>query len=199
MKHPSEMSKTAVMVECAMMVALAFALSTVSEIIPSMPFGGSFTLFSTLPIFAASLRHSAKWGIATALIYSCTQLLMGLSYVGAVPVKTMGYMILCALLDYVVSYTMLGFAGPIARRFRTPLTGLIIGISVAGLLRYAFNVISGIIVWDNIFRSGIGALTFSLTYNGTWFFPDIILVLIAVIPLSFIKPLGLLPQKYVVN
>ena len=63
-KQPARMSRTAVMVEGALMVALGFALSMIPFF--RMQWGGSITCFSTLPLVMMSLRHSAKWGVATA-------------------------------------------------------------------------------------------------------------------------------------
>jgi Predicted membrane protein len=191
----TKVSATRTLVECAMLVALAFALSAVSGIIPSMPFGGSFTILSTLPIIAASLRHGGKWGVATAMVYSVTQLMMGMGNVVAVPVKTLWYMVLCALLDYVLAYSVLGFAGPIAKRFKNAVLGLVMGILITGMLRFTCSVVSGIIVWDNILSSGFPSLWYSLGYNATWCMPDLALVLIAAIPLSRIKALGLVPPR----
>ena len=47
-------SKTRILVECALMVALSTVLSMIQ--IPLMPHGGSITLFSMVPILVMSYR-----------------------------------------------------------------------------------------------------------------------------------------------
>lgn len=49
-----------VMCECAIMIALAAVLSFVK--ILELPYGGSVTAFSIVPIVIISYRHGVKWG-----------------------------------------------------------------------------------------------------------------------------------------
>ena len=71
--------RTQKLIECAIFIALATVLSLV-KIIP-MPFGGSVTLLSMLPIIIISYRHGLKWGIPSALIYSVIQGLLDVSVI----------------------------------------------------------------------------------------------------------------------
>ena len=50
-----------VMCECAIMIALAAVLSFVK--ILELPYGGSVTAFSIVPIVIISYRHGVKWGL----------------------------------------------------------------------------------------------------------------------------------------
>ena len=192
MKSPGQMSRTAILVEGALMVALAFILSIIPFI--ELPWGGSITLFSTLPIFIMSLRHGAKWGVGTAAVYSLLQLTQGMDSVVAVPAKTIFTMVLCALLDYVLAYTVLGFTGPIARRFKNPTGGLAVGICATGLVRYLLSVLSGILLWGQWAWDGWPVWIYSFAYNALWCLPDLAIVLAAALLLSRVKALGLIPQ-----
>ena len=87
---------TRVLAEGAMMIALATVLSLIK--IWEMPYGGSVTLFSMLPIVLMSYRHGAKWGLLTAFAHSILQLIMGIKNVGYC--ATLGAQIACILLDY---------------------------------------------------------------------------------------------------
>jgi len=112
-KPPSQMSRTAVLVEGAMMVALGFVLSLIPFF--HLPWGGSVTCFSTLPIIVMSFRHGLKWGVSTAAVFGVVQALMGANSVAAA--GSFGAMLLCALLDYFLAYAAVGLSGPIARLF----------------------------------------------------------------------------------
>lgn len=73
-----EKTKTSTtIVECAILIAMAFALSFIKII--DMPYGGSVTAASMVPIIVAGYRHGLKWGLLTGFTYSILQLLMGLA------------------------------------------------------------------------------------------------------------------------
>ena len=192
MKPPSQMSRTAILAEGALMVALGFVLSLIP--IPSFPWGGSISMAATLPIIMMSLRHGAKWGVATAAVYGLLQMLLGMSNVVAVPVKTYFYMALCALLDYLVAYTVLGFTGSIARRFKNPTAGLAVGITATGLLRLLCSFLSGLLIWGAYAWEGWPVWAYSLAYNAGWCLPDVAIVLVAALLLSRVPVLGLLDR-----
>ena len=63
--------------ESAVMVALATILSLLKLV--EMPYGGSVTLASALPIGLISYRHGLKAGLASAVVYGAIQQLLGLS------------------------------------------------------------------------------------------------------------------------
>ena len=71
-------SKTRVLVECALMVAIGTVLANIK--IFTMPNGGSVTLLSMLPFVLVSFRHGVKWGLFTGLVNGCLQMLLGFWY-----------------------------------------------------------------------------------------------------------------------
>ena len=55
-----EKTKTSTtIVECAILIAMAFALSFIKII--DMPYGGSVTAASMVPIIVAGYRHGLNW------------------------------------------------------------------------------------------------------------------------------------------
>ena len=68
-------SKTRILVECALMIAIGTVLSNIKFF--TMPNGGSITLLSMLPFVLVSFRHGAKWGLFTGFVNSCLQMIMG--------------------------------------------------------------------------------------------------------------------------
>jgi len=195
MKDPDKMNRTAVLTECALMAALAFGLSLAKF---SLPYGGSVTLCSTLPLAAASLRHGWRWGVLTCFVFSCLQAILGagtIAMVGGTGLTYVLYVILCALLDYILAYTVLGFTGLIARAFRNRVAGLVAGVTVTGVLRFLCSFTSGVLLWGSYAPEGQTAAFYSLTYNLTWWLPDLVVLLIVIIPLSFVRAVGLVPQR----
>ncbi len=191
MKSPQNMSKTAILVEAALMIALAFVLSMIPLF--TMPMGGTITCFSTLPLLMLSFRHGGKWGVATALGYSFLQAMMGLDSIMIVP--TIWGMALCTLLDYVLPYAFLGLAGPLARRFSSFAVGTVVAVLATGLVRLGSSFLSGIILWGAYAPEGTPVWLYSLIYNASWSLPDVGIVLLALLALSRVKALHLVPEK----
>ena len=64
-------TKTTVLVEAAIMVALATVLSYIRII--KLPWGGSITLLSMLPIVVYSIRRGPALGLAASFVFSLVQ------------------------------------------------------------------------------------------------------------------------------
>ena len=79
--------------------AILLALATVLSLLKPfpMPFGGSVTLLSMLPIVMLPLMYGTRWGIASAFIYSLIQLGLDLGAVlswGLTPYALVGTIVL---------------------------------------------------------------------------------------------------------
>ena len=175
--------------ECAICVAIAAVLSLFT--IFRMPLGGSITPFATLPIIVVSLRHGTKWGVVSALAFSLTQLFLGMSDVMAVPAKNIESMALCAMLDYILAYMILGLTGYIAGRFKNRGYGISAGILVTGCGRLTCSFISGVLIWDSFTPEGWNVALYSLVYNATWCLPDTAITLAACLLLLRVGALNL--------
>ena len=190
-----ELSKTRILTECAVLAALSLALSLIPGL--SMPFGGTISWFATAPVLIAAMRHGSRWGIATALIYSLTQLLLGLNNFSWLP-RTLIAVVGCALLDYVIAYTCLGLAGWIYRLCKSRIGGVTVSVLMTGCIRLLCSFLSGILIWKGIVPPEYADWSpwlYSLAYNAAWCVPDVVLALIALLALSRMDTLALLPEK----
>ena len=187
--QPAQMTQTAVLVEGAMMVALGVALSLIPFF--HMPWGGSVTCFSTLPLIVMSLRHGLKWGVFTGAVFGAAHALMGMSSVAAA--GSFGAMILCVLLDYFFAYASVGLSGPIAKSlthteapqgFMHPKAALAAGIIITGLMRLFCSFLSGVLIWGAWAPEGVPVWQYSLAYNAGWCLPDVAITLFAAVALS---------------
>ena len=106
-------SKTRILVECALMIAIGTVLSNIKFF--TMPNGGSITLLSMLPFVLVSFRHGAKWGLFTGFVNACLQMIMGFY---PPPASTFLYFLGEVLLDYVLAFMALGLAELFARPFK---------------------------------------------------------------------------------
>ncbi len=175
-------SKTTALIESAIMVALATVLSMIT--IWKMPLGGSITLLSMLPVMLVSIRHGLKWGLGAAFVYSWTQVLTGQVFTWGL---TPTVLVAALFLDYVIAFTILGFAGA----FRSKGTaGVIAGVTACCVLRFIAHFISGIVLWTNfdefiVFgQSWVNRpVLYSLCYNGLYMLPETVFTVIGTVAL----------------
>ena len=164
--------KTLILVESAIMLGLAVALSFIRII--KMPWGGSVTLLSMLPLALISIKHGLKWGLSAAFLYSVIQLLIDLGEVtawGLTPLIFTGMI----FLDYLFAFTSIGLAGIFRRK---GFEGQCLGVISAVAFRFFFHFLSGMLLWGEYaayYEWAQGSVPlYSLIYNGAYMFPEII-------------------------
>lgn len=179
--------KTRKLVEGAAMVALATVLSYIRVF--KLPWGGSITLLSMLPIFVYAIRWGVNSGLLVAFVYSLVQfgqgVIDGLFGWGLTPVM----LIACIFIDYIFAFTVLGFAG-MFRGLKVP--GYIAGVVAATFLRFVCHFISGVVIWHSYGELWDGFSTessvlYSLLYNGAYMLPELIITLVGAVAL-FVLP-----------
>lgn len=100
-------SKTQVLVEGALMIALATVLSYIKLF--SLPQGGAITL-EMIPLVLMGLRNGTKWGCFTGFVHGLLQMMLGFENV--LYCQTLAAQVGCILLDYLLAFTVLGLAPP---------------------------------------------------------------------------------------
>ena len=155
--------------------ALFIALSTVlSELIPSisLPFGGSITVFSMVPVCLLGIMFGVKWGIFTGLAYGLIQMMFGLNNLSYA--TWWGAAVIIILFDYIIAYGVLGFSGIFKGKIKNEFVACVLGVLLACLLRYVCHFITGVTVWREI-ADLWGAIWYSITYNGSYMIPEMII------------------------
>ena len=155
-------------------VALSFALSYIKMF--SMPQGGSVTLASFLPVMLFAYVYGPKKGIFVGCIY------------GALQAMQNPYLIHPAqfLLDYPVAFATVGLAGSfnkIKQLDRLPQIKFALGAVVAGVLRFAAHVFSGVFAFGAD-AGGQNLWAYSTAYNSFVFIDIAIVIAVGAIILS---------------
>lgn len=95
--------KLQILIEGAVMVALATVLSLIK--IYKLPWGGSVTLLSMLPIIVFSIRRGVLNGLGASFVYSLIQLGFGIVLDGLLGWGlTPGMLIACMVFDYIFAF-----------------------------------------------------------------------------------------------
>lgn len=167
--------KTLALVESAVMIAIATVLSIIK--IAELPYGGSITLASMLPIAIIAYRRGTGWGVASALVYSVIQQLLGLK--SLTYVTTWQSILAVILLDYIIAFTVVGLAGIFRKPVKNQAVALTLGCVLVSVLRYVCHVISGATVWAGLSIPTQAALSYSFIYNATYMLPECIILAIS--------------------
>ena len=204
-------SSTKKLAVSALMTALSVILYFVK--ILQMPYGGSITLFSMVPVMFVGYAYGAKWGMLSGVVLGLVHCALGASSSLAYLTGNPLFFALCLLFDYIVAFGVLGFSGVFKKSIKAPTASFALGVVFAGLLRYICHFISGWIVWGEYaadtltnpengkkalevgtkivetFSGNALAAVYSLVYNGLYMVPEIIISVIAAIVLISVKPI----------
>jgi thiamine transporter len=132
-----------------MLIALAAALHLVRPF--QLPFGGSITLGSMIPILLFSLRRGAKPGILAGTMFGVIVLIE----------EPFIFHPFQVFLDYPLAFGLLGLAGIFKR---SPIAGVAVAISG----RFVAHYLSGIIFFAEFAPEGINPYLYSALYNGSF-------------------------------
>lgn len=168
----STKNKVLMLTESAVMIAFATVLSIVK--IVDMPYGGSVTACSMLPLLIIAYRYGTKWGLLTSFTYGVIQMFLGMDNLSYA--TSFWAAIAIILLDYFVAFVVLGLGGIFRKITKTQGQALCVASVVTGFLRYLCHTISGCTVWAGMALPTKDALIYSLSYNLTYMLPEIIVL-----------------------
>ncbi|MBQ8083729.1 MAG: energy-coupled thiamine transporter ThiT [Clostridia bacterium] len=172
-------NRTFQMVFSAVMVALATVLSVIP--VMQLPFGGSVTLFSQVPILTVSWLLGVPWGLASGLAYAILQILVGgignFSYVQGI----LAYIIL-VFADYLVPFTFLGFGGMFKRVIKNPYVAASVGTLLVCFVRFISHFVSGATIWTEYAPDTAvkAVLAYSASYNASYMIPETIISVVGI-------------------
>ena len=154
----------------ALCIAVAFALSFLKFF--EMPFGGSITPASMLPIMMFAYIYGTPKGLIVGLGYGLLQMLQGLFIT---PLESPVLQIIQILMDYGVAFMALALAGLFRKN-------LLLGVVAGALGRLAVSTISGMLFFA-MYAEGQSVFVYSIVYNLTYIGPDLVICfLVALIP-----------------
>ncbi len=150
-------------------IALATVIATVIKL-PSLPNGGSVTLFSMLVVCLVGYWYGAKTGLIAALAYGILQFITGPYVVHPLQV----------LLDYPLAFAALGLSG----FFSGSRNGLLKGYLAGVVGRFFFHEVSGLIFYTTYlgdFGGNMAAIWASTVYNLSYILPEAVLTVILLV------------------
>ncbi len=171
--NKKKISNIQMLAESAIMLALSVALNELTPI--QFPFGGSVTFFSQLPILIIGYRYGIGQGLLTGFTMGVVEMLFGLknfSYVTGI-----GSYLILIFADYIVAFSVLGLGAMFKKKIKNQALALASAGAVVSVLRFICHFISGVTIWKG-YAEDTPVLLYSLTYNGGYMLPELILTVI---------------------
>jgi len=156
-------SKTRILTEGSVVVALTVILKDVLPPIYSLPQGGSVSAAGMVPLLWFALRRGLRAGLGAGCVYGLLNMALG------------GYVVdpIQALLGYPIAFAALGLAG-LLRTY--PLLGVALGI--AG--RFLAHLIEGVWFFWMWAPEGVHPLVYSAVYNLSYLIPELVISLVII-------------------
>ena len=136
--------------EASVMIALAIVLSFVEVQLGAS--GGSIN-FTMFPLLIIAFRHGSVWGAGSGMIFGLIKCIIG---------SGIGWGLPSILLDYVLAYGAVGFAGLLRKTKYSLFLGSLFGCT----LRYIVHFISGITLYAITVPTEIE--TFNTVFSNAW-------------------------------
>ncbi len=168
-------TRAKVLTESAIMIAFSTVLSLFT--LAKLPYGGSVTVASALPVVIIAYRYGTSWGLLTGVVYAVIQNLVGMSNV--LLFSDALSIVAVIVLDYIIAFTAAGFAGVFRKCVKNQALALALGSALICVIRYLCHFVSGFTVWAGFSIPTKGALVYSLIYNATYMIPETIVLVIA--------------------
>lgn len=177
--------KTSMLVFSAVMIAIGTVLSLFKI---DFVMGGGVTFCAMLPLVIVAWKYGTKWGLFTAFVFSVLQCLLGLDNVQYA--TSAGMAIAIVLLDYIIAYSIIGFAGIYKNSIKNKNYALVSGICTTFFARFLCHFATGWAIWDALWPNEFGMIApvYSLCYNGSYMLAEAVITSVVAIILLKKKP-----------
>lgn len=171
-------------VYAAVCIAMAYALSF--AIVYQMPYGGSITIASFLPLIIYSYKFGWERALVAGVLYGFLQFIQKPYFINLTQFS----------LDYLLAFMSIAMVGLTAKVIKKQSVALIIGALFTGLARLFFSTLAGIIFYSEVGSrasilpnmisniDALPAIIYSVTYNGLYILPDIAICLAVLVILT---------------
>jgi thiamine transporter len=155
-----------VLAEIIVFATLSAALYTIRPF--SLPYGGSITLGSMVPVMWLSLRRGVRVGFFAGVIFGLAALIIDVILLPYSPITNP----IQVVLEYPIAFGVLGLAGMFHSRSTTL---AIIGVALSIFVKFLCHFIAGIVFWAYTVPEGWNPVAWSAVYNGSFLLVEFII------------------------
>jgi thiamine transporter len=160
---------TKIFAEIIVFSALSGILYTIRPF--SLPYGGTVTLGSMIPVMWLSMRRGIRVGVISGLIFGFLALFIDMLLVGAANIIVSPVQV---FLEYPVAFGVLGFAGIFRRK---SIGFVVLGAGIGVILRFLLHYLVGVYIWASVyeFPAEWGLYLWPAVYNGSFLIVEFII------------------------
>ena len=140
-----------------------------------MPFGGSVTLGSGVPLILLSARRGIKTGVFASIIYSILHIFLSFKIP---PVKRLSSFVFILILDYFLPNVILGLSFLFGRNIKSKSFKLYFSTVLSFALRWIISIISGVVFWSDYIPFNVGVWCYSIIYTGLYTIPECLITVL---------------------
>ena len=154
-----------ILAEIIVFAALSAALYIIRPF--SLPYGGSITLGSMVPVMWLSLRRGIRIGFIAGAIFGLLALFIDVMLLPYSPITNPVQIVL----EYPIAFGTLGLAGIFHKNSTAP---AIVGVGISMLVKFFLHFIAGIVFWVWTVPEGWNPVAWSAVYNGSFLLVEFI-------------------------
>lgn len=170
-------SSTKILAEIIVFSALSGILYAIRPF--SLPYGGTVTLGSMVPVMWLSIRRGVRVGIISGIIFGVLALFIDMLLVGAANIIVSPVQ---AILEYPAAFGVLGITGIF---HRMSLGFVVTGTGISVFLRFLIHYLVGVYIWFTIYEFPLewGRYFWPAVYNGSFLIVEFIISAILLVVL----------------
>jgi thiamine transporter len=166
-------SQTRILAEIIVFAALSAVLYAFRPF--SMPYGGSVTLGSMVPVMWLSMRRGVRAGLIAGAIFGILALPIDIILLPYSPIATP----LQAILEYPVAFAVLGFAGIFHKK---TVAFAIAGVAISVSIKFLIHYFVGVFIWYYVYEfPAFGQYLYPAIYNGLFMIPEFIISAVIIV------------------
>jgi len=159
--------ETKVLAEIVVFAALSAVLYVFRPF--SMPYGGSVTLGSMVPVLWLSMRRGVYAGLIAGAIFGILAIPIDIALLPYSPIATP----LQAVLEYPIGFAVLGLAGIFHKK---TVAFTIAGVVISVFIKFLVHYFVGVFIWYYVYEfPAFGQYLYPAVYNGLFLVPEFII------------------------
>jgi thiamine transporter len=161
-KEKGNIFETKILAEIVVFAALSAVLYTIR--LYTLPYGGSITLCSMVPVMWLALRRGVYVGVVAGAIFGIIALFIDVMFLGASSVIASPIQV---ILEYPIAFGVLGFAGVFHRK---TVGYAEVGVTLSIFIKFMIHYLVGAFIWVYVytFPSEWGQFLWPAIYNGSF-------------------------------
>jgi thiamine transporter len=172
MSEEEKIFETKILAEIIIFSALSIVLYALTLPFLTLPYGGSVTAGSMVPIIWLSMRRGVRIGVLGGVIFGISALIVDVIRLPYSPILVP----IQIILDYPIPFGAIGLAGFFKPKSTKNHLYPLVGVALATIGRFISHFISGVVFWIIVWEVPLNdMIIISAVYNGSFLIIEFII------------------------